>query len=135
MPVAYLKQLKDGHDILGADGKILYAAADYTEPGPPPRSYAYCSDTRYVEELVPQLQGVSLLYHEATFLEDNAQRAAEVYHSTAKQAATMAAKAGAGRLLIGHFSSRYKQFDLFLDEARTIFPETYLAIEGETTPV
>lgn len=135
VPVAYLKQLKDGHDILGADGQILYAATDYTEPGPSPRSYAYCSDTRYVEELVPQLQGVSLLYHEATFLEDNAQRAAEVYHSTARQAAMIAAKAGAGRLLIGHFSSRYKQFDLFLDEARTIFPETYLAIEGETTPV
>ncbi|AKD56206.1 ribonuclease Z [Spirosoma radiotolerans] len=135
VPVAYLKQLKAGHDILGADGEVLYAVADYTEPGPPPRSYAYCSDTRYVEALVPQLQGVNLLYHEATFLDDNAQRAAEVYHSTAKQAATIAAKAGAGRLLVGHFSSRYKQFDLFLDEARTIFPETYLAIEGQTTPV
>lgn len=135
VPVAYLKQLKDGNDIMGDDGEILYAVTDYTEPGPLSRSYAYCSDTRYVEELVPQLQGVSLLYHEATFLEDNAQRAAEVYHSTAKQAATIAAKAGVGRLLIGHFSSRYKQFDLFLDEARTIFPETYLAVEGETTPV
>lgn len=135
VPISYLKQLKDGHDILGADGEVLYAVADYTEAGPLPRSYAYCSDTRYVEELVPQLQEVSLLYHEATFLDDNAQRAAEVYHSTAKQAATIAAKAGVGRLLIGHFSSRYKQFDLFLDEARTIFPETYLAIEGETTAI
>lgn len=135
VPIAYLKQLKEGQDILGADGEVMYAAVDYTEPGPAPRSYAYCSDTRYVEDLVPQLQGVDLLYHEATFLEDNAQRAAEVYHTTAKQAATIAAKAGVGRLLIGHFSSRYKQFDLFVEEAQTIFPETYLAIEGETTPI
>ncbi len=133
VPVAYLKLLKEGQDILDADGQLLYAASDYTKPGSAPRSYAYCSDTRYVEELVPQLHGVDLLYHEATFLEDNAQRAAEVYHSTAKQAATIAAKAQAGRLIIGHFSSRYKQFEPFLDEARTIFPETYLAIEGEST--
>jgi ribonuclease Z len=135
IPVQYLKQLKEGHDIVDADGRILYAAAEYTEPGPTPRSYAYCSDTRYVEELVPQLQGVDLLYHEATFLEDNAQRAAEVYHTTARQAATIADKANVGRLLIGHFSSRYKQFELFLDEARAIFPETYLAEEGKTVNV
>ncbi|GAB2560640.1 ribonuclease Z [Spirosoma areae] len=132
VPVAYLKQLKDGEDIRDADGQLLYAAADYTQPGPAPRSYAFCSDTRYVDTLIPQLRGVDLLYHEATFLEDNALRAAEVYHSTAKQAATIAAKASAGRLLIGHFSSRYKQFDPFLDEARQVFPETYLAIEGQT---
>ena len=71
IPIAYLKQLKEGQDVLDADGRILYAAADYTQPGPPPRSYAYCSDTRYVDAIIPQLQGVSLLYHEATFLEDN----------------------------------------------------------------
>ncbi|SFE46838.1 RNAse Z [Spirosoma endophyticum] len=135
VPVAYLKQLKNGENILDADGKLLYAASEYTESAPAPRSYAFCSDTRYVEELIPQLHGVDLLYHEATFMEDNAQRAAEVYHSTAKQAAMIAAKAEVGRLLIGHFSSRYKQFDLFLDEARAVFPETYLAIEGETTHV
>ncbi len=135
IPITYLRQLKEGQDILGAEGEVVYAAADYTEPGPLPRSYAFCSDTRYVEELVPQLMGVNLLYHEATFLDDNAQRAAEVYHSTAKQAAAIAAKAGVGKLLIGHFSSRYKQFDLFLDEARSIFPETYLADEGTTTHI
>ncbi len=132
VPIPFLKQLKDGHDVLDETGAVLYAAADYTEPGPAPRSYAYCSDTRYVDALVPQLRGVSLLYHEATFLDDNAQRAAEVYHSTAREAATIAAKANVGRLLIGHFSSRYKQFDGFLDEARSVFSETYLATEGET---
>lgn len=135
VPIQYLRQLKEGQDILDADGQVVYAAAEYTEPGPPARSYAFCSDTRYVEALVPQLQGVDLLYHEATFLEDNAQRAAEVYHSTARQAATIAAKAGVGRLLIGHFSSRYKQFEPFLDEARAVFPETYLATEKQTVEI
>lgn len=135
VPVLYLKQLKDGHDVLDEQGAVRYAAADYTVPGPPARSYAFCSDTRYVEALVPQLSGVTLLYHEATFLSDNEQRAAEVFHTTARQAATLAAKAQVGRLLIGHFSSRYKQFEPFLDEARAVFPETYLAIEGQTTDV
>ncbi|NEU66394.1 ribonuclease Z [Spirosoma agri] len=132
IPVQYLKLLKEGHDILNDEGAILHAADDVTEPGLPARSYAFCSDTRYVEALIPQLKNVDLLYHEATFLEDNAQRAAEVYHSTAKQAAMMAAKAEVGRLLIGHFSSRYKQYDLFTEEARPIFPETYIALEGQT---
>lgn len=135
VPIAYLKQLKDGQDIRDAHGRVLYAAADYTEPGPPPRSYAFCSDTRFVSEIIPQLQGVDLLYHEATFLQDNTERAAEVYHSTARQAATIAAEAGVGRLLIGHFSSRYKQYEPFLEEARSVFPETYLAIEGDTLSV
>ncbi|MBC7569039.1 MAG: ribonuclease Z [Spirosoma sp.] len=130
--IEVLKQLKDGHDVLDETGTLQYAAADYTEPGPAPRSYAFCSDTRYVEALVPLIQGVSLLYHEATFLEDNAHRAAEVYHSTARQAATIAREAGVGRLLIGHFSSRYKEAGPFLDEARAVFPNTHLAIEGET---
>lgn len=135
VPVAYLKQLKDGQDVLDDAGHLLYAAADVTEPAAPARSYAFCSDTRYVPDMIPQLHGVDLLYHEATFMDDNAQRAAEVYHSTASQAAAIARDAQVGRLLIGHFSSRYKQFDGFLDEARQVFPETYLANEGETIPV
>lgn len=135
VPVSYLKQLKDGEDIRGTDGQILYAAADYTTPGPKPRAYAFCSDTRYVEALVPQLRGVDLLYHEATFLDDNEPRAAEVYHSTARQAATLAAQAEVGRLLIGHFSSRYKQLDGFLTESRAVFPRTDLAVEGETLAI
>jgi ribonuclease Z len=135
IPVQYLKLLKDGHDILNQEGQIIHASEDVTEPAPPARSFAFCSDTRYVEDLVPQLRNVDLLYHEATFLEDNAQRAAEVFHSTAKQAASIAAKAAVGRLLIGHFSSRYKQYDLFVSEARSIFPETYIATEGETIAI
>jgi ribonuclease Z len=135
IPVAYLKQLKEGEDILDADGSVRYAVADYTEPAPPPRSYAYCSDTRYSDAIIPQLQSVDVLYHEATFLEDNQARAAEVFHSTARQAATIAEKAGVGQLLIGHFSSRYKEFEPFLSEARAVFPETYLATEGQTIDI
>ncbi len=132
VPVAYLKALKNGQDVLDENGAILFAAADYTVPGAMPRSYAFCSDTRYVPDLAPQLRGVSLLYHEATFLDDLAGRAAEVYHSTARQAATLAASAGVGRLLVGHFSSRYKELEPFLAETRSVFPETDLAVEGET---
>ncbi len=129
-PVAWFNQLKDGQDILDEQGNLLFAAADCTTPGPPARSYAFCSDTRFDERIIPMVQGVDLLYHEATFLEDNALRATEVYHSTARQAATIAAKAGVGRLLIGHFSSRYKETEPFLTEARTVFANTDLAEEG-----
>lgn len=135
IPVAFMKQLKDGEDILNEQGQVLYAADVYTLPPPPPRSYAYCSDTRYTETLLPQIQQVNLLYHEATFLEDNGLRAEEVYHSTARQAASIAAQADVGQLLIGHFSSRYKQLDLFLTEAQAVFPNTALAVEGETIDI
>lgn len=128
--IAVLKQLKRGEDVYDASGQLLYAAADYTVSGPPPRSYAYCSDTRYLPALKEQIQGVDLLYHEATFIDDNAKRAEQVYHTTARQAATLAQQAAVGRLLIGHFSSRYKHFDEFLTEARSVFPATDLAVEG-----
>ncbi len=127
-----MRQLKEGNDIIDEQGRVLYAVAEYTAPGPKARSYAYCSDTRYNELMVPLIQGVDLLYHEATFLDDNLVRAGEVYHSTARQAAEIATLAGVGHLLIGHFSSRYKEFQPFLDEARAAFPNTSLAIEGET---
>ena len=135
VPVEVLKTLKDGHDVLGPTGEVLYAAATYTTPGPPPRAYAYCSDTRYNERILAQIQGVDLLYHEATFRDDNRQRASEVHHSTARQAAQIARQANVGHLLIGHFSSRYKQFDEFLDEAVAEFPATTLATEGQSFPV
>ncbi|GAA4446085.1 ribonuclease Z [Nibrella saemangeumensis] len=130
VPVEYLKQLKEGHDIIDGQGQVIYAAEDYTTPGPPPRSYAFCSDTRYNERLINLVRHVDLLYHEATFLEDNAKRAFEVFHATARQAATIAARAEVRHLLIGHFSSRYKNFQAFLKEARQIFPQTSLASEG-----
>ena len=135
VPIETMKALKDGHDVLNETGQVRYAAADYTAPGPPPRSYAYCSDTRYNERIIEQIRGVNTLYHEATFRDDNEPRASEVHHSTARQAATLARKAEVGHLLIGHFSSRYKTFDDFLTEARTEFPATDLAIEGQSFSV
>lgn len=129
--VSVLKQLKRGEDVLDEGGNVLFAAADYTTPGPPARSYAFCSDTRYLPALIEQVQGVDLLYHEATFMDDNAERATQVYHSTAREAASIAQQAGVKRLLIGHFSSRYTQFDGFLAEARAVFFNSYLAVEGQ----
>lgn len=131
VPVAVLKQLKRGEDVLDESGAVRFAVADYTIPGLPARSYAYCSDTRFLPTIIEQVRGVDLLYHEATFMMDNAERATQVYHSTAREAATIAQQAGVDQLMIGHFSSRYKQFDRFLDEARAVFPATYLAEEGK----
>jgi ribonuclease Z len=90
-------------------------------------SYAYCSDTKFNERIVPQLKDVDVLYHEATFLHRDEKRAEATYHSTAKQAATIAKQANAKLLIIGHFSNRYKDLNVLLDEAKTIFANTQLA--------
>lgn len=94
------------------------------------RSFAYCSDTVYDESILPYIQGVDLLYHEATFLHDRAQSAKDKMHSTAAEAATLALRAKAGKLLIGHFSARYDDAEALVSEARTIFPETVAAEDG-----
>ena len=130
-----MKALKDGQDVLDETGQVRYAVTEYTTPGPPPRAYAYCSDTRYNEGIIDQIRGVDTLYHEATFRDDNGQRASEVHHSTARQAAALAQKAEVGQLLIGHFSSRYKTYGEFLTEAREEFSATDLAIEGQSFSV
>ncbi len=128
------RQLKLGHDVTDADGRLLLAS-DHTRPGFPSRSYAFCSDTIYNERLAERVQGVDLLYHEATFLHELQARAAQTFHSTARQAAQLARLAGVGQLLIGHFSSRYKDLQPLLDEAQAIFPTTSLALEGATFEV
>ncbi len=122
--------VKDGEDLALPDGSI-HANADLTLDPPQPRSYAYCSDTAYAPELIPHIQGVDLLYHEATFTEMLAARARETMHATAAQAASLARDAGVGRLLLGHFSSRYKTTEPLLIEARAIFPATEAAQDGE----
>lgn len=94
------------------------------------RSYAYCSDTAYSEQVIPYIGGVSLLYHEATFMQDLAALAADKLHSTAVEAATIASKAKVKKLIIGHFSARYEDIGTLLAEARSVFPETYPAEEG-----
>jgi len=107
----------------------------FTEKNPPrkvtiPRSFAYCCDTVYDPSIVPVIRNSSLLYHEATFLHDMEKAAEEKFHSTALQAAKIAFAAEVKKMIIGHFSARYETLQPLLDEARTVFPETYLAEEG-----
>ena len=124
--------LKSGKNVLQDNGTIKYALGDYTHPPRSMRSYAYCSDTSYNEDIIPYVKNVDLLYHEATFGDEMEDRAALTQHSTATQAATIAKKAGAKKLLLGHYSTRYKELNPLLEEARKIFEETYLTVEGET---
>ncbi len=131
----YARQgVKMGGDLVLPDGSVV-PNSELTAPPPPPRSYAYCSDTAYAPELVPFLRGTDLLYHEATFSEALAARAKETMHSTARQAATLARDAGVGQLMLGHFSSRYKDVSVLLHEATEVFPETLLSEEGSTFQV
>lgn len=128
----YLRNaVKAGEDLVLPDGTRV-PNAELTHDPLPPRSYAYCSDTAFTPELVPFLAEVDLLYHEATFTDALAARAKETFHSTARQAATIAREARVKRLLLGHFSSRYKTNDGLLAEARSVFPDTLLAEEGRT---
>ncbi len=123
--------LKNGHDIRDESGAILYSNESLTLPPRKSRSYAYCSDTIFDEGLVDQLRSIDLLYHEATFLTDEESKAKDTKHSTAKQAAQIARLAAVDRLLLGHFSARYKDLAPILEEAKSIFHNTELAIEGE----
>lgn len=106
-----------------------------TRPPNPPRTYAFCSDTAFSKRVIAAVQGVDLLYHEATFLSAQSEEAARTLHATAAQAAEVARQAGVKKLLLGHFSSRYTDLTQHLAEARAIFPESYVAEEGEYYPV
>ncbi|NOT76660.1 MAG: ribonuclease Z [Cyclobacteriaceae bacterium] len=128
----HIVKLKEGHDVLDDNGNVLLRASDFTLPAKTSYSYAYCSDTQPSERITAQIKDVDILYHEATFLEEEKQKARETFHSTAAEAATVALQAGAKKLIIGHFSARYKDLDLVLQEAMQIFPNTSLGIEGET---
>ncbi len=123
--------LKKGKDILDEEGNVKYRNEDLTLEPKKSRSYAFCSDTGYDPMLAERLKAVDLVYHEATFLKDMEKWARKTYHATTHDAANTALDAEVGRLLIGHFSARYKEVDIFVDECREIFPETYPALEGE----
>jgi len=129
--IQQLAGLKEGRDVVDESGTTLYANETLTLPPRKSRSYAYCSDTMYEERLVNQIRNVDLLYHEATFMTEEEDKARDTQHSTARQAATIAQLAAADRLLVGHFSARYKDLTPILEEAKSIFPNTSLAIEGE----
>ncbi|MBO3698308.1 ribonuclease Z [Roseivirga sp. E12] len=124
-------RLKHGEDIFDDDGNLQYKNAALTLPARKSYSYAFCSDTKYDESIIPIIKGVDMLYHEATFLEEHADRAGSTYHSTAKEAATIAKKAEVGKLILGHFSVRYKELEPIRDEAQTVFENSELALEGE----
>ena len=123
------EDIKRGADYTMEDGTVL-SNASLTDPPPLPRSYAYCSDTRYTETIVPIIKGVDILYHETTFLKELADQAEQKYHSTAEQAAWIASLAGVKKLIIGHYSARYDETEPFLEEAIPIFKETELAYDG-----
>lgn len=127
--------LKNGDDIFDANGEVLYNNDNMTLPPRKSRSYAYCSDTKYDEKIIEQIKAVDLLYHESTFLSDREERASQTFHSTARQAATIAKKAEVGKLLLGHYSIRYRELQPLLDEAREVFENVALAIEGETIEI
>lgn len=128
--VAQITAAKRGEDIT-IDGSTIPNACLTYKPFTP-RSYAYLSDTNYSGKAVSIVKGVDLLYHEATFAAEEKSLAKDTGHSTTHQAAKAAIESGAAKLLIGHFSSRYKDDTLLLNEARELFPETYLAEEGTT---
>lgn len=130
LPLAQIAGLKRGEDIRDEAGNVLYTNAYLTFSPRRSRTYAYCSDTAYHEPLLAQIKGVDILYHEATFTDDEATKARETYHSTARHAATVALKAGVTKLLIGHFSARYRDLTPILDEAKAVFENTELAVEG-----
>ncbi|MDX2249753.1 MAG: ribonuclease Z [Bacteroidia bacterium] len=129
VPNQYFSLLKQGNTIELEDGRVV-SAEEVLLPPENPLSFAYCSDTRYNEELIDHIRHTRLLYHEATFLQDMQDRAAETAHSTALDAGRIASAAEVNQLLLGHFSARYKDLTPFLDEARSVFPNTILAKEG-----
>lgn len=129
IPNHYFRLLKQGNEVTLPDGRHILPM-QVLQDADPALSYAYCSDTRYTEKLIPFIKGVKVLYHEATFLKELAARAAETHHSTTTQAATIASMAEAMRLYIGHFSARYIELDALLEETREIFPQAEIAKEG-----
>jgi ribonuclease Z len=131
IPIAQIMSVKKGADFVTSEGKIV-KNEDITIAAPEPQSYAYCSDTKYFKRLASYIKGVTVLYHEATFDKSKKKLAVMTGHSTSADAATVASEAEAGALIIGHFSARYKEIEVLVDEAKAIFPGTYEAIDGKT---
>ena len=130
IPIESVPAIKAGGDFLLSNGTSV-PHLELTRGAQLSRSFAFCSDTSYNEAIIPQIKGVDMLYHEATFLDELKERARQTMHSTAKEAATIAHKAQVGKLIIGHYSQRYFDLSPLLDEAQAVFPDTYLAIEGK----
>ncbi|MBR1394071.1 MAG: ribonuclease Z [Prevotella sp.] len=134
IPVSQIQNIKNGADWTTAEGEVV-PNSRLVLPADPVRSYAYCSDTRYIPQLHEMLKGVSTLYHESTYGDDNLTMAEKYYHSTARQAAMVARDAGAGQLVLGHYSSRYDDEQVLLQQAREVFPNARLANEMDVINV
>ena len=130
IPVFELNRIKNGEDYITPEG-VVVPNNRLTTPSAPARSYAYCSDTAYQRNIIPQIKGVDLLFHESTFAQSDAARAKETFHTTASQAAEIARDAEAKQLVIGHFSARYEDESILLKEAQAIYPNTLLAKENQ----
>jgi ribonuclease Z len=131
IPPVRIPAIKKGEDFITSDGTVVKNIDITTDP-PEPLSYAYCSDTKYFSRLASFVKDVTVLYHEATFGKENQKLAKITGHSTTLDAAKTALKAGASKLIIGHFSARYKDIFPLVEEARTIFPDTFPAIDGKS---
>ena len=130
IPIRERQRIKEGGDFVCTDGRII-PHAELTVKKSRARSFAFCSDTRYDESYIESVRNVDLLYHEATFANDNQKLAQETFHSTGEDAAKAALKAGVGKLIIGHFSARYKDVQPILTEAQAVFPNTEAITEGQ----
>ncbi len=124
-----IHKIKEGGSYKTQDGKIL-SHKTLTLPPYQPRTYAFCTDTAYNEEIIPIIKNVDLLYHEATFKDEHHDQAIDTLHSTARQAATIAQKAGVKNLIIGHYSARYKEIEDLIEEAKSVFENTLPAEDG-----
>jgi ribonuclease Z len=129
IPMAFYERLKDGEDYSRKDGTVIKNEA-VTEAGEAGKRYAFCADTKYDESIIPHIKDADMIYHETTYLDNLRERAESRFHSTSKQAALIAKKAGVKKLLIGHFSSKYDTLEEFEKEAREVFENTELALEG-----
>lgn len=127
---SYFTRLKQGADVENAEGRII-PNDSVTYPPDPAKSYAFCSDTAYYPEIVPLIENVTVLYHESTFLESHHHLCLTTKHSTAKEAGVIAKKANAGTLILGHYSGRYRDLELFRSEAKEVFNNVELAEDGK----
>ena len=134
IPAYFYDRLKQGEDYTFKDGTVVKNDT-VTEDGPSPKSYAYCADTLYTDSFLEHITGADTMYHESTYLTDNLEKATMRYHSTAAQAAELAQKAGVQQLLLGHYSSRYKDLQLFYEEAAAVFQNVQVTVEGKVYEV
>lgn len=129
IPISQINNIKNGASWTDEEGNVI-PNSRLTRPADPPRSYAYCSDTSYLSGLADRLKGVTCLYHESTYADEDEDKAQKYFHSTARQAAMVARDAGVGRLLLGHYSSKYNTEDVLLQQAKEVFAESSLTSEG-----